>query len=226
MMVQPSGMTTYGQNEVKLIDRMWKETRAIHSQVEGRQFIQNLIHGQASPEAYLQYLVDLKCIYESLEFELDQNKSDSKISAIILPELFRSKKLDGDIKFFSEKSKLKELAPSKEAKDFIEVIQAHGANSVHKLAAYVYIRMLGDLFGGRDIGAAVESKWGQSAISFYNYEELMDKCNVESLPRFARESYRPKFNQLMLTSQEEEEVIKESLRAFELTDALLASYER
>lgn len=222
-MVQMNGMGSTGSTELKLIDRMKEATREIHTKVEKRQFIQDLVGGVASKESYLQYLVDLKHIYEGLESALTQNKTDPKISAIVLPELFRSEKLDRDIKFFTGHEY---VFTSEEAVNFVTAILDCPFSKLHLLPAYAYIRLLGDLFGGRDIGAAVIGKWGQEGAAFYDYTELMEKHNIESLPKFAFGTYRPAFNQLKMTHQEEEELVKEAYRAFELTDSLLLSYER
>ncbi len=221
-MVQGSIMAGSGQTQVKLIDRMKEATRAIHTTVENRQFIQDLIKGQASEKSYTQYLVDLRVIYGALEEALVNNKNDLKVAAIIIPELFRAEKLDKDIAHFSKEP----IEASQEAQNFTLVIRDCRFYGLHKLVAYVYIRMLGDLFGGRDIGTAVREKWGDEAASFYDYSELMEKYNVESLPMFAGMTYRPAFNKLQLTVQEEEELIKECVHAFELTNELLLSYER
>jgi heme oxygenase len=226
MMVQMNTMSSTKASELKLIDRMKEATREIHTKVENRQFIQDLVKGQATPEAYLQYLVDLKCIYGTLEIELDQSSTDPKISAIIIPELYRSKKLEKDIQFFINATGITWPSPSQEAFNFRDVIRDCAFNSIHKLAAYAYIRMLGDLFGGRDIGTAVLEKWKEGSANFYDYSELIENRNVESLPRFAYGVYRPAFNQLALTIQEENELVAEAVKAFELTDALLLSYER
>lgn len=225
-MVQGIMMGSSGTNEPKLIDRMKEATRDIHTRVENRQFIQDLLKGQASPETYLHYLVDLKCLYDTLEYELDQNQTNPKVSAIIIPEIYRSKKLEQDIQFFSRLAGSSLPSHSQEVIDFRYAIRECTFSDLHRLPAYVYIRMLGDLFGGRDIGDAVKGKWGEQGAAFYDYSELMENKNVDSLPAFAFRTYRPAFNQLQMTVQEENELVAEVVKAFELTDTLLLSYER
>lgn len=224
-MVQMNTMSSSGASELKLVDRMKNAGDQMHTKVEERQFIQDLVNGQAKPETYLQYLVDLKCIYSTLEYELDYNQKDKRISAIIIPELYRSQKIEKDIEFFRNLTGCS-LDFSQAASNFRAAIRECTFSDLHRLPAYVYIRMLGDLFGGRMIGAAVENVWKEGSANFYDYSELMESRDVESLPRFARMEYRPTFNQLNLTIQEENELIAEVVKAYEMTDALLLSYEK
>lgn len=224
MMVQMNTMSSSGPRELKLVDRMKAAGDEMHTKVEQRQFIQDLINGKASPQAYLQYLVDLECIYSSLEIELDFYKSDKRIAPIIIPELYRATKLDKDIDFFSNMIGSR-TSRSEAAIEFKSAMLESARTGIHRLPAYAYIRMLGDLFGGRMIGEAVEKVWEKGSTNFYDYSELMENRNVESLPRFAHGVYRPAFNQLNLTIQEEDELLAEVIKAYELTDVLLASYE-
>ena len=183
------------------------------------------MRGEASSETYLQYLVDLKCIYLALEIELDQHYTDPKLAAIIVPDLFRSKKLEKDILFFIEETGIIWPSPSQEAFALRNAISDCASGAPYKLAAYCYITILGDLFGDTSIGFAIERAWGKDAANFYNYAEFMKDHCIQSLFTYTDRIYRPKFNQLNLNVEEENALISEIKQAYVLIDALFGSYE-
>lgn len=205
--------------EPSLADQMKSATQTLHTQAENRAFIEKLISKKISKVAYIQYLANLKCIYEALDSQMLNLKDDKRFSSIVIPELFRASKIIEDLKSFNAEN----VAPSLDAKNHADRINQIAMHSPHSLIGHAYARYLGDLHGGRILGMAAAAMWGEGSSNLYSYEELITKpeYNFDSLGKFATHHYRVLINQLLLTPGEIKEVVEEAVKAFELSDEML-----
>lgn len=157
-------------------------TRAKHKEVEALPLIQELMHGKVTEEKYAAYLFELYAIYSTLESLAD------KLGLLDgLVDIHRSEKIKLD---------LNELAPSynrdltNSTMEYLKYIQELSENNdkKHLLFAHIYVRHMGDLYGGKLMarvvpgsGKSYEFSDRPTLIKQFNerlYLELGDEANL------------------------------------------------
>ena len=119
-----------------------------HQAVEDLPFVQYLLHGKITTEHYVVYLAEMLAIYRHLE-----NLASSLGLFENMPELPRAERIYND---------LEELAPGYQAEitpatqAYLEYLSTlYSSDSAKNLFAHVYVRHLGDMFGGKLIARRI-----------------------------------------------------------------------
>lgn len=144
-------------------------TQERHQAVEALPFIQYLLHGGISQEHYVIYLAEMLAIYQQLELlaTLEGLLDD-------MPELPRANRMHED---------LQELAPGYQAElttatqEYLRYLRAlFASDRSHQLFAHVYVRHLGDMYGGKLIARRVpgSGRW----YEFDNRADLVKRFNA------------------------------------------------
>lgn len=144
-------------------------TQKKHEAVEALPFVQYLLHGNITTEHYIVYLAEMCEIYRHLEFlALHAGLFDN------MPELPRTARIQAD---------LEELAPgyATEITDATRRYLQHlsdlaDSNDPRQLFAHVYVRHLGDMYGGKLISRVVPGtgRW----YEFDNRADLVKRFNA------------------------------------------------
>lgn len=120
-----------------------------HREVENLPFVQRLLNGQLTKDEYVYYLYELRTIYCYLE------KLSSELNLLDgLTDIERTSKIVED---------LEELHPNYErkildsTKDYLQYLKTLSLDSEKRnlLFAHVYVRHMGDLYGGKLIARTV-----------------------------------------------------------------------
>lgn len=124
-------------------------TRQKHTEVEQLPFVQKLLKGELTQEEYVSYLYELKYIYGTLE-------SLSKACGLLdgLPDIARTEKIREDISELDETYSRELLSSTKEYLHYLNQLFIDPEKR-DLLFAHVYVRHMGDLYGGKLIARIV-----------------------------------------------------------------------
>jgi heme oxygenase len=207
------------ENYTKSIQvRLKEKTERIHAETEKKPFMQQLVKGEVSEKAYVQYLVDLYIYYQAMEEELQKIPL---LKSLCIPELFRTNKLLQDL----EKFNAKENAPGEAVHTAAIRIHSLSGMNQYLLIGHAYTRFLGDLFGGQIIKKKIENVFpGKTA--FYDYNEWLAK-EPQCKNGFAlAQKLRDVFNSLEIPSEYVEDIENEAIKAFMIAGDMLTELER
>lgn len=119
-----------------------------HKQVEALPFIQYLMHGTVTKENYIIYLAEMLAVYEHLEYLANKVGLFSGIE-----DLPRAEKMKIDLEELSPNHKIN-LSPSTE-KYLNYLTSLYNSERKNQLFAHVYVRHLGDMYGGKVISRKI-----------------------------------------------------------------------
>lgn len=143
-------------------------THQKHQQVEQLPFVQYLLKGSITTPDYIIYLAEMLAIYQQLE-------SLAAAAGLFegLDGLPRTANMQADLDELSP-GHVTQLCPSTQA--YLNYLaELHSSDRSHQLFAHVYVRHMGDLYGGKLIARAVpgSGRWYQ----FDNRGELSQAFN-------------------------------------------------
>lgn len=130
-----------------------------HKSAERQEFVKVMFSGNIHPHFYAAFLENQHDIYEILEVCATQNNLLSG-----LPDIYRSKAIYSDLFEITDNHSFK---PPKlpVTKEYIDYIINLSKNSPNLLFAHIYVRHMGDLFGGQMIAKKVPGSG-----KFYQFE--------------------------------------------------------
>lgn len=154
-------------------------TQAKHQEIENLPFIQYLLHGEITREHYIIYLAEMLEIYRNLELlaTLEGLLDD-------MPKLPRANRMWED---------LQELAPgynhtlTTTTQAYLKYLtDLFGSDRSSQLFAHVYVRHLGDMYGGKLIARRVPGtgRW----YEFDNRADLVKRFNAHLSMELADEA--------------------------------------
>jgi heme oxygenase len=141
-----------------------------HQQVESLPFVQYLLKGNITEEHYVIYLAEMLVIYQRLEqLAGDLGLLDD------LPELPRAEKMRLDLQELDPLHQISLGASTCDYLDYIE--QLASSERSDQLFAHIYVRHLGDMYGGKMISRVIPGtgRWYQ----FDNRSELVKRFNSQ-----------------------------------------------
>jgi heme oxygenase len=217
-----------------LTARLKRETEEHHRAVERTDFLRRLATGRMGRPAYCRYLRSLLPVYRALETALEHAAGaggegrDPVLSPLWEPALARTGPLSVDLEALHGPGWRRELDPVPAARRYARRLERLAREAPHRLAAHCYLRYMGDLSGGRmlrsvvarsmDLGPEGEDGTGEGredgevppGIAFYGFADLGRD------PDAFRDAYRARFDRLELTEVEEEEMVEEAVRGYEI----------
>ena len=142
-------MTSITVPDLPLAERLKSGTAALHRRVERSAFMSRLLGGQIEPAAYVTLLHNLRAVYGALEPALLGQSADPAIAPVVLPELFRCRALDQDIRVLagSQAEARAELKPA--ALQYVARLQELDDTAPVLLVAHAYVRYLCLLYTSR-----------------------------------------------------------------------------
>jgi heme oxygenase len=124
-------------------------TNAKHREVEAHPFVQYLLSGTITKEHYGMYLQQMYFVYSNLEYY-------AAIAGLTwdLPDLRRAEYIEQDLgELYMWNSTPKYKSTEKYRERFVEL--NYDVENRHKILAHVYVRHMGDLYGGKIIAKRV-----------------------------------------------------------------------
>lgn len=152
-------------------------TEEKHRRVENLPFIQYLLKGNITKEHYVFYLYEMLQVYKLLE-----NLSDRAFLFEGLDGLQRTQNIEEDLKELDENHSHKLCDSTQEYLDYL--LELFHSENRSKLFAHVYVRHLGDMYGGKLIARIVpgSGKWYQfddraSLVKEFNNRLKLEHAN-------------------------------------------------
>ncbi|RBP68167.1 heme oxygenase [Brevibacterium sanguinis] len=195
--------------------RLREATATIHSDVENRGFVVDLMDGRLDARAYALLLTQYEVIYA----ELERRAAEFGAHPVFAP--FADDRLDRHARIVHDLDRLRAGLDDPDP----PVVEAtgryaerlRGLRSPEALLAHHYTRYLGDLSGGLAIGALMARHYGIEAEAL----TMWDFAEIGKTKPF-KDAYRRRLDALAGTGGDEEAVIAEALVAFELNGEVLS----
>lgn len=147
-------------------------TKDLHTEAEKTAFAKLLLSGNIDQDTYANYLYQMLAVYDAIEFSaVEQGVFDR------IPGLKRLKKIWLDYKELKDPEKFYQLTPTTLEYHTYLLKLGNDPDRRHLVKAHMYVRHMGDLFGGQYIAKKVpgEGRFYQ----FENVEELKNAIRAE-----------------------------------------------
>jgi heme oxygenase len=209
-------MTPITVPDLPLAEQLKSGTAALHRRVERSAFMSRLLGGQIEPAAYVTLLHNLRAVYGALEPALLGQSADPAIAPVVLPELFRCRALDQDIRVLagSQAEARAELKPA--ALQYVARLQELDDTAPVLLVAHAYVRYLGDLNGGQALRRVVArglGLQGSTGTTFYDFGD-------DARRRQLIERFRDGLARVAEQTPDVDAIVAEAVSAFERHEAL------
>jgi len=141
-----------------------------HQAVENLPFIQYLLHGEITQEHYVIYLAEMLEIYRHLE-----NLASAQGLLDDLPELPRTQRMKQDLDELDPDYRSPLTLATRNYLDYLSTL--YESERANDLFAHVYVRHLGDMYGGKLIARRVPGtgRW----YEFDNRADLVKRFNAK-----------------------------------------------
>ncbi len=200
--------------------QLYEETKSIHEQVESMDFVVLLRNQKLSKNDYIQYLTDLKMIYQALEEGMRDNLKSPAVHALYDEKLCRTRMLEADIRSFQGER----CTPTQAAQDYARYLKELSLQRPLLLIAHAYVRYLGDLSGGRMIKKFVDQLFPGEHTNFYNFDELLGKDAPGAKFIEYKNAWKGKLDGLTLSEEKRGMLIEEAKKSFEYAGRMFGSY--
>lgn len=188
-----------------------------HQETEKVPYLRAIFRGGLDPQTYTYQLESMLYVYKEME-ELFRLKKDNPVLAkVYFPELFRTKALEEDIKFFQTKFQTKIRGTiSSATQKYIDHIKSVAETKPELLVAQSYVRYLGDLSGGQAIKKVIAKTFqleGNDGTAFYEFPEIQDHMAFKGI-------YRTAMDTLPLDETQKMALLEEAKITFDLNKFL------
>ncbi len=189
-------------------------TQNQHRAAESSDFVENLLDGSLTLEAYTAYLINLAWVYEALEEQTSSGAPLPTTQPLWDDRLNRLRALTDDLTALGVDD-FHTQAPTPQTLAYAEHLRALSGRADVRLVAHHYTRYLGDMSGGQAIGRLVERHYGATPeqLNFSRFDEIGD------LVRY-KQQYREHLDRLDLMAGQRKLLIDEACRAFDFARAM------
>lgn len=191
---------------------MREGSMAEHEAAEHSSFMSELMEGTLVEQAYADYLLRYRAVYEALETAVRARLDDPAVAAVHDSALERLAAIDADLDHWAPAGPRTSGSPAAAAyRARLEAATSWGP----LLVAHHYTRYLGDLSGGQAIGRILDRTYalGGAGTAFYAFTEIPK-------PKPYKDAYRARLDGLALTGDEKLRVVDEVKVAFRLNQAI------
>jgi heme oxygenase len=198
------------------VRRLHSRIGKAHHQAEGMAFSRALLDGRATPRQLAALLRSLPPAYAVMEAE--GPKLAAALGAVSLPwsDLARGTALRHDQAILAV---LPPTPPSLAGLVWVERLKELAWQAPHRFMAHVYVRYGGDLSGGQQLALeanAILRRHDLPAVTFWAFAQPIPVLKT---------ALHDGFERMLLTDQEERELLDEAEQAFCATQNLLAEIE-
>ncbi len=192
-------------------------TRQEHEAAESSAFVEDLLGGRLTVDAYVDLALQLHAVYTALEDVAEQVRATPEGASVVFDELRRTPALEADLAHLAGPAWRDRAVPLPATAEYVARIRS-GGDSVTRYVAHAYTRYLGDLSGGQIIGRMVQRQYGiaDEGVQFYAFAQIPK-------PKPFKDLYRSRVDSLPLDSAARELVVEEAQAAFRHNRALFTA---
>ncbi|QGQ19833.1 biliverdin-producing heme oxygenase [Cellulomonas sp. JZ18] len=203
--------------DLPLSVRLRTGTRADHEAAERSAFVEHLLSGALTRDAYVDLAVQQHAVYTALEEVGDALLATTPdASAVVLEDLRRLPSIEDDLAFLLGADWPARARVLPATARYAAHLREH-ATTLPRWVAHAYTRYLGDLSGGQVVHRMMQRHYGlgEQGLSFYRFA---------AAPRVTpfKDEYRDRLDALPLTEEQRREVVDEARRAFALNRGVFA----
>jgi heme oxygenase (biliverdin-producing, ferredoxin) len=209
-------MTHLTVPQLPLVERLRSGTAAMHRRVERSTFMSRLLHGEIECGSYIGLLCNLRAVYGALEAALLRQSANPAVAPVVLPELFRCRALDLDIRTLAKAPADFNPALRPAAAQYVERLDELEVTAPALLVAHAYVRYLGDLNGGQALHRIVARRLGLqggAGTMFYDFGD--DAARRQLIGRF-----RNGLAAVEAQTPDVDAIVAEAVSAFERHEAM------
>ncbi len=213
--------TTLVETNVPFSTRLRDETLEDHQRAERSPFITAYLAGRVPVSGYAALQGQLCFVYQALEDSARALRADPVVGPFLDPRLDRVPALEADLRALMGDDWRERIEAG-------EAAQAH-ATRIRELArtwpsgvvAHHYIRYLGDLSGGRALGARARKLYHleDEGVRFYRFDAVAS-------PREFKDDYRRLLDAAPWSRDEQDRIVDEARAGFQLTRAMFEELDR
>lgn len=198
--------------DAPLSTAMREGSMAEHEAAEHSSFMSELMEGKLVEQAYADYLLRYRDVYDALETAVRSRLDDPAVAAVHDSALERLAAIDADLDHWAPGGPRTSDSPAAAAyRERLEAAASWGP----LLVAHHYTRYLGDLSGGQAIGRILDRTYGLdgAGVAFYAFAAIPK-------PKPYKDAYRTRLDGLGLSPDEKQRVVEEVKVAFRLNQAV------
>lgn len=152
-------------------------TKMKHAEAESTDFVQYMFSGKITIPHYITYLQQMRHIYSTLEYFGELN-----LLFVDMQDIKRTRAIEADLKEFNVDVYAPALPSTQRYIDHL--VALHHAGRGKELLAHIYVRHMGDLYGGKVIAKRVPGS--SFSYQFLDRPAMIDvltsKLTIELLP--------------------------------------------
>jgi heme oxygenase len=209
------------EEQVPLSALLREGTRADHAAAETERFIEQLMSGVLTRDAYADLAAQQLAVYEALEEASGAVRDDERGAGLVFDELARVPAIERDLAYLYGPSWRDEIRILPATREYADRVREVGGNLPH-YAAHAYTRYLGDLSGGQIVKRMIERHYGlggadgENGLAFYTFPDI-PKVKV------FKDAYRDRLDDLALDADEVSATVAEAQLAFRLNRAVFSA---
>ncbi|WP_309132092.1 biliverdin-producing heme oxygenase [Brevibacterium sp.] len=194
--------------------RLRETTATIHTDVENRGFIIDLMEGRLDARAYALLLTQYEVIYDQLERRSSEFRDDPVFAPFADARLDRHARIVDDLEHLQAVLETPGLPVAEATRRYAQRLSE--LRTPEELLAHHYTRYLGDLSGGLAIGALMAKHYriGPEALTMWDFADI-------GKTKPYKDAYRSKLDQVAASGGDEDLILAEALTAFELNGQVL-----
>lgn len=195
-----------------LAQQLREGTTKSHSMAENVSFVKSFLGGVVDKKSYRQLVASLFFIYVAIEEQIEKNKNHEAVEFIYFSELFRTKSLIEDLKYYYGPDWENNIEASLSTQVYVNRIHNIGSNQPELLIAHAYTRYIGDLSGGqilKKIAINAMQLQDNQGTCFYDFKDISNEIEFKNM-------YRNSLNNIPLSDIQINQIISEANVAFNL----------
>lgn len=201
--------------------RLRDESREDHERAEASPFITAYLDGRVPVQGYAALQAQLWFVYEALEASAHRLREHPVVGPFLDPRLDRLPSLEADLDALLEPGWRERVAPGAAASAHASRIRDVAATWPAGFVAHHYLRYLGDLSGGRALGAKARKLYQleDDGVRFYRFDAI-------DSPREFKDRYRHLLDTAPWSADEQGRIVEEARSGFRMTRAMFEELDR
>ncbi len=195
----------------ELATQLREGTQKAHTMAENTTFIRCFLGGVVNPQSYRKLVSNFYFVYTTLEEELTKHRAHEALKGLFFPELWRKSSLEADLEYYYGADWRSQVSPSPACAKYLQRLREVSETDPILLVGHAYTRYMGDLSGGQVLKKIAKKAMGlgEQGTAFYEFEKIRNHGEF-------KKQYRLAMNNLPLSAEECDRVVKEANHAFHL----------